>query len=64
MKKYIGRKVWLFPNDTYKKVVRITNVNEFGIEVEILESHKDNKRLKVGDIMFYPKGKLTFKLLD
>lgn len=65
MKKYINKTVMLYPSDTQTKYVKILDVNDFGIEVEILQLSEVNyhSKLNVGDIMFYPKDKLTFKII-
>lgn len=64
MKKYIGTTINIYPDDTQTKIVKVLDVNDFGIEVEILELSKVSyhSHLNVGDIMFYPKDKLTFKI--
>ena len=64
MKKYINRTIELYPGDTQTKIVRVRDANDFGIEVEILElsAVSYNSKLNVGDIMFYPKEGLRFKL--
>ena len=61
MKKYIGATIWIFPGDTHKKIAIVKDVNEFGVEVEIL---KTERHFEVGDIVFFTKTNLIFKVLE
>jgi hypothetical protein len=59
----IGKKVKLYPNDTYKKVALIKDINDLGFTFEILESA--DKNYKVGATFFYNHAKpLIFEILD
>lgn len=37
---YIGRKIWLFPNDTYIKKGIIKNIDDLGFTILITEAEK------------------------
>ena len=39
---YIGRKIWLFPNDTYMKKGIIKNVDDLGFTILITEAEKES----------------------
>lgn len=46
----IGKKVKLYPNDNYRKVALIKDINDLGFTFEILESA--DKNYKVGATFF------------
>lgn len=61
---YIGKKIWLFPNDTYSKKGVIKNVDDLGFTILITEAEKESG-YRVGGTYFYNHGKnLTFLFLD
>ena len=61
---YIGRKIWIFPNDTYIKKGIITNVDGLGFTILITEADKMSV-YRVGGTYFYNHSKnLTFLFLD
>ena len=64
MKKYIGKTIELFPGDTQKKIAKVIDVFDDGIEVKIVQLSDTpfKSNLKIGDIMYYSLSKLTFKL--
>lgn len=64
MKKYIGKTIQLFPNDSQEKIGRVREVFDDGIEVIItrLGDTSFHSNLKIGDVMYYPLSKLIFKL--
>ena len=64
MKKYIGKTIELFPGDTQKKIAKVIDVFDDGIEVKIVQLSDTpfKSHLKIGDIMYYSLSKLTFKL--
>lgn len=55
IKNLIGRKVKLYPGDTYDKFALVTDINEQGFLFEITES-KDNLSYPVGSFMFIGFG--------
>lgn len=60
---YKGRRIRLFPNDTYMKEGIITNVDDLGFTVLITESHEYAYR--VGSIYFFNHAcSLAFRFLD
>lgn len=59
----IGKKVLLYPSDTYKKVALITDIDHFGFTFEILES--EEPKMKVGHTFFYSHAKpLILQILN
>lgn len=61
---YKGRKIRLFPGDTYMKKGIITNVDDLGFTVLITEA-SDNSYYRVGCAYFFNHAKpLTFCFLD
>lgn len=61
---YIGREIWLFPNDTYMKKGIITNVDDLGFTILITEADEMSGR-RVGGTYFYNHAKdLVFLFLD
>jgi hypothetical protein len=59
----LGKKVFLYPNDTYKKIALIENIDNLGFTFKILES-RDSK-VKVGSRFFYNHAKpIIFQILD
>tara|TARA_R100001509_G_scaffold87781_1_gene50019 strand:+ start:607 stop:804 length:198 start_codon:yes stop_codon:yes gene_type:complete len=64
MKKYIGKTIQLFPNDSQEKIGIVREVFGDGVEVIItrLGDTSFYSNLKVGDVMYYPLSKLIFKL--
>ena len=60
--KLIGKKVILYPSDTYKKIALINDVNDLGFTFEILES--EDRKIKVGSLYFYNHAKpIIFQIL-
>lgn len=61
---YKGRRIRLFPNDTYIKKGIITNVDDLGFTVLITESN-EKYGYRVGSIYFFNHAcSLTFCFLD
>lgn len=61
---YIGRKIWLFPNDTYSKKGVIKNVNDLGFTILITEAHERSSYV-AGRTYFLSHSKdLTFLFID
>lgn len=59
----IGKKVILYPTDTYKKVALINDIDSLGFTFKILESH--DAKIKVGSFYFYNHAKpLIFEILN
>jgi hypothetical protein len=51
----IGRRVRLYPNDTYRKIALIKDISDLGYSFEITES--EDSGFKVGRIYFYSHAK-------
>lgn len=61
---YIGKKIWLFPNDTYSKKGVIKNVDDLGFTILITEA-EERSRYAVGRTYFFShSNNLTFLFLD
>lgn len=61
---YEGRRIWLFPNDTYMKKGIIKNVDDLGFIVLITEADKESG-YRVGGTYFYNHANpLKFFFLD
>lgn len=61
---YIGRKIWLFPNDTYSKKGVIKNVDDLGFTILITEAHERSSYV-AGRMYFLSHSKdLTFLFID
>lgn len=61
---YEGRRIWLFPNDTYMKKGIIKNVDDLGFTILITEAD-EKSGYRVGCTYFYNHAKnLTFFFLD
>lgn len=61
---YEGRRIWLFPNDTYTKKGIIKNVDDLGFTILITETDRESG-YRVGGTYFYSHAKnLTFLFLD
>ena len=61
---YNGRKIWLFPNDTYSKKGIIKNVDDLGFTVLITKADEKSD-YKVGCAYFLNHAKpLKFCFLD
>lgn len=59
----IGKKVLLYPSDTYKKIALIENIDNLGFTFKILESQ--DSKVKVGSQFFYNHAKpIIFQILD
>ena len=61
---YIGRAIWLFPNDTYSKKGVIKNVDYLGFTILITEAD-ENSCYAVGRTYFFNHAnELKFFFLD
>jgi len=61
---YKGRRIWLFPNDTYMKKGIIKNVDDLGFTILITETDEESG-YRVGGTYFYNHAKpLIFCFLD
>ena len=61
---YIGRAIWLFPNDTYSKKGIIKNVDDLGFTILITEAD-ENSCYAVGRTYFFNHAnELKFFFLD
>ena len=61
---YKGRKIWLFPNDTYSKKGVIKNVDDLGFTIFITEA-EERSGYAVGKMYFFNHANdLTFLFLD
>lgn len=36
---YVGKRIWLYPHDTYRKIAKIVEVDALGFTVKIVESN-------------------------
>jgi hypothetical protein len=58
----IGKKVLLYPSDTYKKIALIENIDNLGFTFKILESQ--DSKVKVDSRFFYNHAKpIIFQIL-
>lgn len=53
---YVGKQVVLYPNDTYRKVAVIENVDDLGFTFKIVEADP-RSGYRVGDILFINHSK-------
>lgn len=61
---YKGRRIWLFPNDTYTKKGIIRNIDDLGFTILITEADERSSYV-VGKIYFFNHAtNLTFFFLD
>lgn len=61
---YIGRKIWLYPNDTYSKKGVIKNVDDLGFTILITYT-EERSGYAVGRTYFFNHANnLTFLFLD
>ena len=61
---YEGRRIWLFPNDTYSKKGVIKNVDDLGFTIFITEA-EERSNYAVGKTYFFShSNNLTFLFLD
>lgn len=61
---YIGRKIWLYPNDTYSKKGVIKNVDDLGFTILITYA-EERSGYAVGRTYFFNyANNLTFLFLD
>lgn len=61
---YKGRRIWLFPNDTYMKKGIIKNVDDLGFTILITEAD-ERSGCRVGGTYFYNHANdLKFLFLD
>lgn len=59
----IGKKVRLYPSDTYRKIALIDNIDHLGFTFKILQS--EDSRFKVGSVYFYSNAKpIIFEILS
>ena len=61
---YIGRKIWLYPNDTYGKKGVIKNVDDLGFTILITEAHERSSYVVGRTYFFSHSNNLTFLFLD
>lgn len=61
---YVGRKIWLFPNDTYSKKGVIKNVDDLGFTILIIEAHERSGYVVGRTYFFNHANELKFFFLD
>ena len=61
---YIGRKIWLFPNDTYSKKGVIKNVDDLGFTILITEAHERSSYVAGRTYFLNHSNNLTFLFID
>lgn len=61
---YIGRKIWLYPNDTYSKKGVIKNVDDLGFTILITKAHERSSYVAGRTYFFSNSNNLTFFFLD
>ena len=61
---YEGRKIWLFPNDTYMKKGIIKNVDDLGFSILITETDKESGYRVGGTYFLNHASHLKFIFLD
>lgn len=61
---YIGRKIWLFPNDTYSKKGVIKNVDDLGFIILITEASEKSNYVVGRTYFFNHATNLTFLFID
>ena len=61
---YEGRRIWLFPNDTYMKKGIIKNVDDLGFTVLITEANEMSSYVAGRTYFFNHATDITFLFLD
>lgn len=61
---YVGRKIYLFPNDTYSKKGVIKNVDDLGFTILITEAHERSDYVVGRTYFFNHANNLKFFFLD
>lgn len=61
---YEGRRIWLFPNDTYTKKGIIKNVDDLGFTVLITEAEMESGYIVGGTYFLNHAKALKFCFLD
>ena len=61
---YIGRKIWLFPNDTYSKKGVIKNVDDLGFTILITEALERSSYVAGRTYFLCHSNDLTFLFID
>lgn len=61
---YVGRKIWLFPNDTYSKKGVIKDVDDLGFTILITEADEMSSYAVGRTYFFNHANNLTFFFLD
>ena len=62
--KLIGKKIHLFPNDTYEKFAVVDDVDEYGFYFTITKCHERSGH-KIGEKLFYSHSSgVTMKFVD
>lgn len=63
---YIGKEVWLYPGDTYKKWGVIEGVDDLGWTIKITDMEEDySYKYKIGDRIFISHSKpFSFRFLE
>jgi hypothetical protein len=54
-----GDKCQLYPGDSYKKFVKILDINKLGYEFEFIEGTEKGSDYKAGDIVFFNHAKVV-----
>ena len=63
-KEYKGRRIWLFPNDTYSKKGIIKNVDDLGFTVLITEANERSSYVVGRTYFFNHATNLVFLFID
>ena len=59
----IGKKIFLYPSDTYRKIALIEDIDNLGFTFKVLRS--EDPKIKVGATFFYSHAKpLIFEILN
>lgn len=61
---YKGRRIWLFPNDTYMKKGIIKNVDDLGFTVLITEANEKSSYVVGRTYFFNHATNLVFLFID
>lgn len=61
---YEGRRIWLFPNDTYMKKGIIKNVDDLGFIILITEASERSNYVAGRTYFFNHATNLTFLFID
>lgn len=61
---YEGRRIWLFPNDTYTKKGIIKNVDDLGFTVLITKASEMSNYVEGRTYFFNHATNLTFLFID